>query len=209
MSDFTPEQQAAIDASLGKRFAEIQAKAEAKFKEELAAIEAKYKAQLAAKETDLAEAMKKAADGGGKAEDNTALLERVKTLEADKAKSAEMSRKSQLLAYAAELGAVSGEQVAVLMSPYIKFEDGILSVMNAEGQKRVTAEGKPMTAKEAITEFLAVNPHLVRAAGNTGAGSRSATGSAGVVKTMNRGDYNALSPQLKMDYVKSGGSVTD
>lgn len=208
MSDFTPEQQAAIDASLGKRFAEIQAKAEAKFKEELAAIEAKYKAQLAAKETDLAAAVK-AAEGGGKADDNTALLERVKTLEADKVKSAEMSRKSQLLAYAAELGAVSGEQVAVLMSPYIKLEDGILSVINAEGQKRVTAEGKPMTAKEAMTEFLAGNPHLVRAAGNTGAGSRSATGSAGVVKTMNRGDYNALSPQLKMDYVKSGGSVTD
>ena len=181
--EFTPEQQAFIDASFNKRFAEVNAKAEKTLQEAVASAETKYKEQSATIEKELAELKKKVASGGDKGSDDlTALKARLATLEADKIKSLEMARKAQLLTVASELNAVSGDQVAMLVSPYIKSEEGQLSVINAEGQARLNGEGKPMAIKEFVTEFLAGNPHLVKVSGTPGAGSQGNRGEANPAK---------------------------
>src|SRR4030066_1107185 len=180
--EFTPEQQAFIDASFNKRFAEVNAKAEKALQEAVASAETKYKEQSAAVEKELAEMKKKAASGDKGNDDLTALKARLATLEADKIKSLEMAQKAQLLTVASELNAVSGDQVAMLVSPYIKSEEGQLSVINAEGQARLNGEGKPMAIKEFVTEFLAGNPHLVKVSGTPGAGSQGNRGEANPAK---------------------------
>lgn len=177
--EFTAEQQAFIDTMINKRVAEIKSKAEKEAKDGIdaavAAAEARFKEQTAIKDKELADLKAKVAGGDRGGEDLTAMKERVAALEADKVKSRDLARKAQLLTAASELGAVNGEQAAVLVSPFIKSgDDGQLSVVNPEGQTRLNAEGKPMTVKEFMTEFLTGNPHLVKAGGQTGAGSRGA-----------------------------------
>lgn len=172
--EFTAEQQAFIDTSFNKRFSEIQAKAEAKRLEDIAAVKSEFTAQIAAKDAELTELVKKQASGSKDNVDLTALQETVASLKADKVKNAELARKNQMLAAAAKFNAINAEQVAILTSPYLRSEDdGRLTVMNEKGEARVNAEGKPMTSDEYMSEFLSGNPHLVRAAANTGAGSRA------------------------------------
>lgn len=174
--DITPEIQAHFDAQFNKRFAEIQAKAEAKRVEDIAAVKAELAAQIAAKDTELAELAKKQAGGSKDNVDLTALQETVAALKADKIKNIELARKNQMLAAAAKFNAVNAEQAAILASPYLRSEDdGRLSVVNEKGEVRLNAEGKPMSSDEFMSEFLNGNPHLVRAAVNTGAGTKAST----------------------------------
>lgn len=174
--DITPEIQAHFDAQFNKRFAEIQAKAEAKRVEDIAAVKAEFATQIAAKDAELAELAKKQSSGSKENVDLTALQETVASLKADKVKNAELARKNQMLAAAAKFNAINAEQAAILASPYLRSEDdGQLTVVNDKGEVRLNAEGKPMTSDEYMSEFLSGNPHLVRAAVNTGAGSKAST----------------------------------
>ena len=173
--EFTAEQQTIIDNLINKRVAEVRTAAEAKAKEEVATAEAKFKEISVVKDKELADLKAKAESGGKGNEDLTALKAEVERLKAKDIKNVELARKAQLLAAASELNAISADQVAMLVTPHVK-GDETLTILNAEGQVRVNSEGKPMTVREFMTEFLAGNPHLVKAGGNQGAGSQGSRG---------------------------------
>lgn len=166
---FTPEElQAHTDKVLNKRYGEIQTTAEAKNKAEVDTLTAKIK-ELEAGKGD--------GDKGdkGKGEDLTALETRLAVQEKEIKQSQERDRISAVRSTVAGFDVVSGEQVATLVSPAIKrMEDGNFSVLNAEGQRRINAAGKPMSVQEYVGEFLTANPHLVKAGGGPGGGSHGA-----------------------------------
>ena len=204
--EFTPEQQAFIDSLINKRVAEVRTAAEAKATETVATAEAKFKELSAAKEKELADL--KAESGSKGNEDLTALKAEVERLKTKDARNVELARKAQLLAAASELNAISADQVAMLVAPHVK-GDETLTILNAEGQVRVNAEGKAMTVKEFMTEFLIGNPHLVKASGNQGAGSQGNKGNEqNSQKTMKRPEFEKLSPGDKAAFLKTG-KLTD
>ena len=208
--EITPEIQAHFDGIFNKRFGELQAKGETKTQEAVLAVEAKYKEQIAGKETELAELKKNAGGDKGNNDDLTALKARLAALEAEKVKSDEQAREAQLLTAAAELDAINGKQVALLVSPSIKSEKGRLLVVNAEGQTRLDAKGQPMEVKEFMRDFLTANPHLVKAQGVPGAGSRLPAGinNAGT-KKINRAEFEKIPVYQRAEFFKSGGTITD
>ena len=160
--EFSPEQQAQIQTLIDSSYKKAYAKAEEK-----------YKAEAEALKVAMAEKTKEGKGG----EDNTALKERLAVLEADKAKNREYKREADLLAAASELNAVHSKQVATLVSHSVKInEDGSLAVINADGVARNNDKGQPMSVKELVSEFLATNPHFVKAGGQMGAGSHGAQG---------------------------------
>ena len=166
---FTPEElQAHTDKTLNKRFGEIQTAAEAKNKAEVDTLNTEIAALKAAQgEGDKGEK--------GKGEDLTALETRLAAQEKEIKQSQERDRISEVRTTVAGFDVVSGEQVATLVSPAIKrLEDGSLAILNAEGQKRINAKGQPMSVQEYVGEFLAANPHLVKAGGGPGGGSHGA-----------------------------------
>lgn len=206
--EFTVEQQAFIDNLINKRVAEVRTAAEAKAAETVATAEAKFKELSVAKEKEFADLKAKAESGGKGNEDLTALKAEVERLKAKDARNVELARKAQLLAAASELNAISADQVAMLVTPHVK-GDETLTILNAEGQARVNSEGKPMTVKEFMTEFLAGNPHLVKASGNQGAGSQGNKGNeSSSQKTIKRAEFEKLSPGDKAVFLKTG-KLTD
>lgn len=205
--EFTAEQQAFIDNLINKRVAEVRTAAEAKAAETVATAEAKFKELSVAKEKELADLKAKAESGSKGNEDLTALKAEVERLKAKDIKNVELARKSQLLAAASELNAISADQVAMLVTPHVK-GDETLTVLNAEGQPRVNSEGKPMTVKEFMTEFLAGNPHLVKASGNQGAGSQGNKGTESKgTQTIKRAAYDKLSPVDQKTFALTPGNV--
>jgi len=169
--EFTPEQQAHIDKIFNAKFADVHTKAEAKARLEVDALKAEIEA-LKVKPVGKKEEKKDEKKEPGT--DLTALKERLAAMELREKESKERNSQAKLLTVAAELNAVNGEQVAILIQPFIKTkEDGTLYVVNAEGQERMNGDGKPMTIKEFVAEFLAANTHLVKATGHPGAGSFS------------------------------------
>ena len=191
--EFSPEQQAQIQTLIDSSYKKAYAKAEEK-----------YKAEAEALKVAMAEKTKE-----GKGEDLTALKEGLAAITQELKQAKETAARDNLKAIAAELNAVSGEQVAMLVSPYIQTVDGKVVVLNAEGVVRVNGKGDPMTTKELVIEFLAHNPHLVKASGLTGAGSSGARGGNGSNKTVKRGDYEQMTPHGKADFIKSGGIPID
>lgn len=204
----TPEQQAVVDASFGKRFAEIQTRSEARLKEELAAAEGKFKEQIAGMETELAELKKKAASGHKDKVDDSAVIARIAAVELKWKQANERAARENLKSIAAELNAINSEQVAVLISAQVKIgDDGNLIVINAEGTPRLNADNKAMTVKELVAEFLGNNPHFVKAGGQPGAGSQGSKGTAsGEVKTIKRGEFDKLPPAEQMKFARTTGS---
>ena len=187
--DFTPEQQGKVQGLIDEAYKKAFTKASA----DAAILNAKIKA-LEGKNKD-----------HGKGDDLTALLSKVAALEKENRETKENAMRDNLKAVAAELGAVSGEEVAMLVSHSIV--DG--KVVNAEGQPRANKEGNPVSVKELVAEFLAARPYLVKATGAAGAGSSGARGGGGVGKEMKIGDYNNLSPKGKADFIKGGGKPID
>lgn len=208
--EFTPEQQAFIDDLISKKYTEAYAKAGEKAKTDIAEAvsraEVKYKSDIDALKRDN-EILKNA---GGRVDDK-AVTERIAAIEGQLKQAREAAAKGKLESIAAKMNAVNPEQVAVLIRQHLKTDDnGNLAVVNAEGQPRVNAENKPMTSEELFKEFLDGNPHLVKAASSTGAGSTGSTGiNTGAAKTIKRGDYEKLSPQAKSDFIKTGGKPVD
>ena len=206
--EFTPEQQAFIDNLINKRVAEVRTAAEAKAKEEVATAEAKFKESSVAKDKELADLKAKAESGSkGNEVDLTAMKAKLEELLAERKESLELARKSQLISAASDLNAISAEQVAMLVSPHINGEK-TLTILGLEGKPRANDKGDPMTVKEFMTEFLATNPHLVKASGNQGAGSQGNKGNEqSGAKTMKRAAFDKLSPGDKMAFVKATGNT--
>lgn len=164
--EFSPEQQAHIDALIGKKYAEAHTKAEGKWNEKVSTLE---------KQLNELQGKGEGKEKKDKGEDLTALKDRLAAMEEREKKSQERERRAEILTIAAELNAVSGNQVAMLVTPHLReTENGKLAVVNAEGQVRYNSNGQPMTVKEFVGEFLNGNPHLVKASGATGAGSQGA-----------------------------------
>lgn len=208
ITPLTPEQQAVVDASFNKRFAELNAKAEVKTNEAVALAEARYKEQSAKLEMELSELKK--GNGKGKVDDS-AVVARLAAFEQRWKQSNERAARGELKSIAAELNAVNAEQVAALIGGHIRYDDeGNPTVVNAEGKPRVNAENNAMGIKELVTEFLAANPHFVKASGTVGAGSARGT-SAGSTKgkEMKRGDFDKMLALEKMQFVKTGGMLVD
>lgn len=162
--EFTAEQQAHFDAVIKAKFAEAHTKAEAKSQ---LAIEA-LKTELEALKNP-----KKGEPQNKGNEDLTALQEKIAVLEADKIKGFHISSESNIISAASDLKAINSRQVYDLLKSQIKIaDDGTRTVINSEGQARMTEAG-PMTEKELVIEFLANNQHFVQASGKTGSGSQA------------------------------------
>jgi hypothetical protein len=74
-------------------------------------------------------------------------------------------------------GAINPDDVVTLMKGNITFDDkGDTVIM---GGKVNGTTGKPYSLDEFTTEFLAGRQHLIKASGNSGAGSTNSAGSAG------------------------------
>src|SRR3990172_6557998 len=196
--EFTPEQQAQIQVLIDGAYAKAFAKANEKYRAEADILKAQIQTLNESKGKD-----------HGKGEDLTALKEGLAAITQELKQAKETAARDNLKAIAAELNAVNGEQVAMLVSPYIQMVDGKIVVLNAEGIVRINGKGDPMTTKELVTEFLAHNLHLFKAGGSAGAGSTGARGGNGVSKTVKRGDYEQMTPQGKSDFIKSGGIPID
>lgn len=213
ITPLTAEQQTVVDASFNKRFAELNAKAEVSKNEAVAIAEAKYREQFAKLEMELAELRKGNGNGNGKGKvDDSAVVARLAAMEQKWKRANERAAKEQLKSIAAELNAVSAEQVAALIGGHIKYDDdGNPTIINAEGTPRLNADSKAMGVKELVAEFLSANPHFVKASGTTGAGSVGAksTGAAGMAKIMKRGVFDSMTPGEKMTFTKAGGTLTD
>ena len=168
--EFTPGQQKVIDGLINKKYGEAMTKAEAKSKAKIDALES----QIAELKAD-----KGKAQGNTQNADLTALTEGLASVKQQLAQAQEKASRESLKSIASELNAVSGGQVATLISPFIKYDGDKTSILNANGEVKFNGEGKEMTLKEFVKEFLNDNPHLVKASKNSGAGSASAKGKGG------------------------------
>lgn len=186
---FDEEQQAHIDGLIKKKYAEAHAKAEAKAAEQVVAAEMKH------------------------AEETQTLRAELEKLKASQGESNERIRKALLQAEIAGAGAVNETQVAKLISDEIAIgDDGALKVVDEKGVARLDASGKPLSVKIYLEAFLKDNPHLRRSTGTTGSGSTGAIGFDGLVRaanTMRRGDFDGLSPQMKHNFLTTGGRLAD
>ena len=208
--EFSGEQQAFIDSLINKRVAEVRTAAEAKTTEGVAAAkaeaEAKFKEISVAKEKELAD-LKAKAESKGNEVDLTAMKAKLEELLAERKENLELARKSQLIAAASDLNAISAEQVAMLVSPHIAGEK-TLTILGLEGKPRANDKGDPMTVKEFMTEFLTGNPHLVKSSGNPGAGSQGNKGNEQTgAKTIKRAAYDKLSPLAQKTFALTPGNV--
>lgn len=186
--NFNEEQQAHVDSLIKKKYAEAYSKAEQKAAETIAAAEAKYKEEL------------------------DTLKGQVASLQAVQGESNERVRQALLKAEVSQLNAVNAEQVMKLTNDSVIIgADGKLTVVDAEGKARFTAEGKEMTVKEFISEFLDANPHLKLAPLLRGAGSMSATSlhGTGVAKTIKRGEFDKMGSAQKSNFINSGGRLIE
>ena len=106
--------------------------------------------------------------------------------------------------------AVNPEQVALLLKRSARLsEDGTVEVLDANGLPRYNGKGDLLTVSEMVSEFLTVNPHFVRASGG-GTGSVGNAGGIndGLAKTKTRAEFEQLNPAKRMQFVKSGGTIT-
>jgi hypothetical protein len=188
---FTSEQQEHIDALINKKYGEAMTKAEAKSKAKIDALES----TIAGLKADKV----KPQDNTQNA-DLTALTEGLASVKAELAQAQKKASRASLKAIASELNAVSGGQVATLISPFIKYDVDKTSILNANGEVKFNGEGKEMTIQEFVKEFLNENPHLVKASKNSGAGSASAKGKGGASSVE---DLRKLSPTERITKIRA------
>src|SRR3990172_9722640 len=183
--NFNEEQQAHVDKLISKKYAEAMNKAEAKAAEQLAAAEAKHAGEV------------------------QTLKAENETLKAERGQQSERIRLALLKAEISQTGAViNAVQVMKLINENFKLvEDGELVVIDDKGTPQLDESGKPHTAGTFIEKFLADNLHLVKAAGNPGAGSFGArfdAGVAGAAKTMRRAQFDALDASRRKTFIQTG-----
>lgn len=164
--EFSKEQQDHIDGMFNKKFAEVHTKAEAKAQTEIDGLKAEIETLKATKKPD-----EKQKTGN---EDLTALQDKIAVLEADKTKGFQIKSESNIIAEASGLKAINAHQVYDLIKSQINIDtDGKRTVVNSEGQPRISEGGQPMTEKELVVEFLTANQHHVQASGKVGSGSQT------------------------------------
>lgn len=188
---FTSEQQEHIDALINKKYGEAMTKAEAKSKAKIDALESTIAELKANKE--------KPQDNTQNA-DLTALTEGLASVKEELAQAQKKASRESLKSIASELNAVSGGQVATLISPFIRYDGDKTSILNANGEVKFNGEGKEMTIQEFVKEFLNENPHLVKASKNSGAGSASAKGKGGASGVE---DLRKLSPTERITKIRA------
>ena len=106
--------------------------------------------------------------------------------------------------------AVNPDQVAMLLKRHARLsDDGAVEVLDVNGLPRYNDKGDLLSVNEMVSEFLTVNPHFVRAS-QGGSGSQGNTGGIndGSVKTKSRAEFELLNPTKRMQFVKSGGTIT-
>lgn len=186
--EFNEEQQKAIDKMISRRVAEIKTKHEAELAEKIA--EAKAEAD----------------------KEVTTLKAEVEQLKAREGESNDRIRRALLKAEVAGTSAVNTDQVLKLVDEdFTLGEDGTLRVVDGEGNTRLDEAGSPLSVKAYLEGFLTDNPHLARSTPRTGSGSVGATWAAGMVggRTKTRGEFDAMDPAQKTNYIRSGGTLAD
>ena len=102
----------------------------------------------------------------------------------------------ELMSATARHNAISPDQVSTLLKKNIRLaEDGTVEVLDNKGVARYSDKGELLTVDQAVSEFLNVNPHFVRAQGG---GSGTLGNSGGSVK-------KEMTHQDMVDNWNSGG----
>ena len=88
---------------------------------------------------------------------------------------------NQLVNAASNLGAVNAAQVTNLLKDKVRLnDDGTVEVLDESGNAKFNAEGKTMSVKEYVEEFLNTNTHFKKA--TTPGGSNTVSNTGGVSK---------------------------
>lgn len=186
--NFSEEQQAHVDSLIKKKYAEAHVKAEAKAAEQLSTAEARH------------------------VEETQTLKVELERLKASQGESNNRLKSALLKAEIAQTRAVRIDQVMKLLDgDFTLGVDGALKVVDEKGVTRLDASGAPLSVKSYLEGFLEDNPHLRRASGTAGAGSTSAMFNpfSATAGAMQRRDFDGLSTQAKLNFIQSGGSITD
>ena len=115
--------------------------------------------------------------------------------------------------FIAEKMILPGDLARPIFGQHFKIEGGDVVALDGSGNKifsRVNP-GQAAGFDEAMEMLVGSHPQrdtLMRASGATGGGAMGGTGAAGA-KAVTRGQFDAMSPAAKMDYVRNGGAVTD
>ena len=105
-----------------------------------------------------------------------------------------------MLGAAGNSNAVNPNQVSQLLKGQTRLsEDGTVEVLDANGVPRYNDSGDLLSVNEMVTEFLTVNPHMVKASiggtgsqGNTGGSTQKPTSVADMVANWNDGGKEAF-----------------
>lgn len=215
--EFTPEQQTFIDNLIKEKYTAAYAKAgeekSVAVSEAVAKVEAKYEAEkkgLVTESEKLKSQLQEALSKAGHV-DNTAVNERIAALELENRQAKESMARGKIVSLAAKLNAVDPEQAATLIQLQTKTDDkGGLVVVNSMKEPRLNENNKPMTIEELVKEFMGTNTHLVKASITSGGGTQGTTGlSTGAAKEIGRAEYEKMTPQAQVDFIKSGGRPVD
>lgn len=114
-----------------------------------------------------------------------------------------------LLTAASRNNAVSAEQVGQLLRGSVRLsEDGTAEVVDANGTPRYNDSGDPLSVDELVGDFLATNPHFVKASSG-GAGSQGAVGGGSTNKPLSYSDLVAMGDEGQRIYreMKLAGKI--
>ena len=114
-----------------------------------------------------------------------------------------------LLSAAANNNAVNPDQVSTLLKNAVRLsEDGTVEVTDSNGIARYNEKGDLLTVNEAVSEFLTVNPHFVRAS-QGGSGSMGKTGGTNDLagRTKSREEFEQLNPHKRAEFIRGGGTL--
>lgn len=176
---FTVEEQKQIDDLINGAYSKAYAKATTKISAESKVEIDTLKEQIAELKVD-----KGNKDDKGQHADLTALKETVDSLTKERDQAKVLASSATLKAIASELDAVSSDQVATLVAPFIRQDGNKTLILNSDGDIKFNSKGDEMTVREFIKEFLSENSHLVKAAKGKGSGSESAKGKSGSASDM-------------------------
>ena len=110
-----------------------------------------------------------------------------------------------LLSAASANNAVSPDQVSALLKSRTRLsDDGTVEVLDANGTPRYNDKGDLLSVNEAVSEFLTVNPHFVRASsggtgsqGNAGGSTQKPQSVADMVANWDQGGKEAFAAMKK------------
>lgn len=183
---FNPEQQVKVNSLL-----------ESATERGFAAGAKKSSEKMLGLETQIEELSKKGSVKGGEGNvDLEDMKKEMADLKSREKENHERSINASLLTEINEFNVVRPKQIAELLRGHISVDEtGHLTIQGEEGKLKVNAQGNPMTVKEYIGNWLEQNPHMLKAPGSPGSGSRAGEfNNKGGEKTILRADFDKLSP---------------